>query len=217
MKFIMAYSGGKDCTLALDRMISQGNDPVCLFTTVTKKQLNFKHGIRHEVFAQYEACLGIPVVSCYGDVIHEEQSIYTALQDVITRTGATALCTGDIYRADVYAWNKKMADSLGLELVTPLWNESTEKLLDELIDKGYKCCIKVVKTNKLPKEVLGRVIDRDFISSFRDKIDICGEDGEYHSLTVDGPIFRRPLHVRFGSVLCGDDIAMMDVTPDKIS
>lgn len=214
MKFIMAYSGGKDCTLALDRMISRGHEPVCLFTTVTRKQLNFKHGIRHEVFAQYEKCLNIPVASCYGDMIHEEKSIYESLRNIIADTGATALCTGDIYRADVYEWNKKMADALGIELVTPLWNEQPEALMEELLDKGYECRIKVVKTDKLPKELLGRAIDRDFVNTYRNRIDICGEDGEYHSIALDGPIFHQPVNIRFGEVLCRDNIAMIDVTED---
>ena len=45
MKFIMAYSGGKDCTLCLDRLIRQGHEPVALFTTVTRRGFNYNHGI----------------------------------------------------------------------------------------------------------------------------------------------------------------------------
>ena len=54
MRFIMAYSGGKDCTLCLDRMIRQGHEPVALYTTVTKRGFNYNHGIRKEVFKKYE-------------------------------------------------------------------------------------------------------------------------------------------------------------------
>ena len=211
MKFIMAYSGGKDCTLALDRMIAQGNEPVCLFTTVTKKQLSFKHGIRHDVFAQYEKCLNIPVVSCYGEAIHEEETICRTLRKIIDETGAEALCTGDIYRADVYDWNRSVAELLGVKLVTPLWNESPEQLIDELLDKGYKCCIKVVKTDKLPDSYLGKIFDKSVAESLRGEIDLCGEDGEYHTITLDGPIFHRPLKVVPGRVISYENIAMLDI------
>lgn len=211
MKFIMVYSGGKDCTLALDRMIAQGHQPVCLFTTATRKQLNFKHGIRQAIFEQYEDCLGIPVRFCYGDAVHEKNTIFSDMKQIIEETGATAICTGDIYRADVYEWNRTMADRLGVELVTPLWEEPAEKLLNELLDKGFKCLIKVVRTDRLSADYLGQFLDREVLASFPETVDLCGEDGEYHTIVLDGPLFRHPLKVRPGRVLSGDDVAMLDL------
>ena len=35
-KFVLSYSGGKDCILALYRKIEQGDIPVALLTTVKK-------------------------------------------------------------------------------------------------------------------------------------------------------------------------------------
>lgn len=211
MKFIMVYSGGKDCTLALDRMIELGHEPVCLFTTATRKQLNFKHGIRQAIFEQYEDCLGIPVRFCYGDAVHEKNTIFSDMKQIIEETGATAICTGDIYRADVYEWNRTMADRLGVELVTPLWEEPAEKLLNELLDKGFKCLIKVVRTDRLSADYLGQFLDREVLASFPETVDLCGEDGEYHTIVLDGPLFRHPLKVRPGRVLSGDDVAMLDL------
>ena len=215
MKFIMAYSGGKDCTLALDRMIALGNDPVCLYTSVTKSLLNFNHGIRPEVFAQYEECFGIPVALSFVDRRCEDTDTSNALKKIIRDTGAEALCTGDINRADIYAWNRKMADLLGVELITPLFHEEPESLMEEFLSKGYKACVKVVETDQLPKELLGRTIDRNLIEFFKSRIDMCGEQGEYHSLTTDGPIFKKPLKIRFGNVISLDHIAMIDAVADQ--
>ena len=218
MKFIMVYSGGKDCTLALDRMIAKGHEPVCLFTTATRKQLNFKHGIRQEIFRQYEDCLGIPVRFSYGDSVHEKSTIFRDMKEIIEETGATAICTGDIYRADVYEWNRTMADRLGVELMTPLWEEPAEKLLNELLDKGFKCLIKVVRTDRLSVDYLGRFLDREVLTSFPETVDLCGEDGEYHTIVLAGPVFRHPLKVRPGRILSGDDVAMLDLfagSPDN--
>lgn len=214
MKFIMAYSGGKDCTLALDRMIARGHEPVCLFTTVTQKEFSFKHGIRRELFARYEQCLGIPVVTCVNTMVHDEETIYAALPKVIEETSAEALCTGDIYRSDVYEWNRHMTERLGIGLETPLWGETPEKVVDELIDNGYRCMIKVVRTDRLQESLLGKILDRDVLASIRGKADLCGEDGEYHTVALDGPIFRKPLKVRPGRILSVENIAMLDLFPD---
>lgn len=38
MKFIMAYSGGKDCTLALDKMLRQGHICKVLLVSASEKK-----------------------------------------------------------------------------------------------------------------------------------------------------------------------------------
>jgi len=43
-------------------------------------------------------------------------------------------------------------------------------------------------------------------------IDICGENGEYHTLVVDGPIFRKPLPYKTGKLLDFGDFSVIDVT-----
>ena len=42
-------------------------------------------------------------------------------------------------------------------------------------------------------------------------MDICGEDGEYHSITVDGPIFKTPMKIKFKTPIVGGGRAMSDV------
>ena len=42
-------------------------------------------------------------------------------------------------------------------------------------------------------------------------IDICGENGEYHTLTVDGPVFRKPLVSQIGDNIETGDYAVADI------
>lgn len=212
MRFIMAYSGGKDCTLCLDRMIRQGHEPVALYTTVTKRGFNYNHGIRKEVFKKYEEYLGIPVVFCETEELHNEDDMYKTLSEAISKYKAEAVCTGDIYREDVAAWNRHLAERLGIDLLTPLWNEKSEDILNEVLERGYKFLIKAVKTDYLSEDYIGREINKDLIEEFKKKgMDICGEDGEYHSITVDGPIFKTPMKIKFKTPIVGGGRAMSDV------
>jgi len=53
----------------------------------------------------------------------------------------------------------------------------------------------------LGREWLGRRIDESFISDLRDlnpSINPCGENGEFHTLVTDGPIFKKKINI-FGS------------------
>ena len=138
MKFIMAYSGGKDCTLALDRMIRQGHEPVALYTTITSRGINFNHFIRKEVFQAYEESFGIPVIFCNTQELHDEKIIYSGLKNAIDQYGATAICTGDIYLQNIASWNRHMAELLGVEWACPLWKEPTQKLIEEVLERGYR-------------------------------------------------------------------------------
>lgn len=45
MKFVMSYSGGKDSTLALDKMLSEGHEAVMLLVVVNREnERSFFHG-----------------------------------------------------------------------------------------------------------------------------------------------------------------------------
>lgn len=56
-----------------------------------------------------------------------------------------------------------------------------------------------VRDGKLPPDLLGEVIDDAMLATFeRHSVDLAGENGEYHTVVVDGPIFQRPLKVSPG-------------------
>ena len=72
--------------------------------------------------------------------------------------------------------------------------------------------IKSVKRDCLGEEYLGRQITHELISQFKQKgIDICGENGEYHSIAVDGPIFKKPLPIRLTEIVRSKEYATCDV------
>ncbi len=50
----------------------------------------------------------------------------------------------------------------------------------------------------IEEEYVGSYLTKGFLSKHT-SIDACGENGEYHSLVVSGPIFAKPLQL-----ICGD-------------
>ena len=81
-----------------------------------------------------------------------------------------------------------------MEAYYPLWQRGREENVRELLALGYRCVIKSLNNTLLPRALLGRVLDEDALAEMeRCGIDLCGENGEYHTLTVDGPIFHKPV------------------------
>ncbi len=212
MRFILAYSGGKDCTLALDRMLREGHELAGIFVACTRGPYNFKHGIRRDLFEAYAEVLGgVELFESHALMRQDMQEPMEALKEAAAKTGARYVCTGDIWQEAIYEWNLELARRAGVELVCPLWKRSSRECAEEVLSRGYRCLIKTVKTDLLPREILGKPLDREMLSFFEKKgVDVCGEKGEYHTITVDGPAFRRPLPVRLTRVLESKGFATVD-------
>lgn len=101
----------------------------------------------------------------------------------------------------------------GIEAVFPLWHIGRENNVRELLSLGYKCLIKSINNTLLPKSILGKTMDDEVISVMEQaKIDICGENGEYHTLVLNGPVFKQPVNLKAGEILDFGDYSVIDVT-----
>lgn len=212
MKFVMSYSCGKDSTLALHKMIQQGHEPVGLIVMVNESvERSYFHGADYTMLNQYSQALGIPMILCRakGDTYH------TAFEEGLERArsmGAKAACFGDIDIEENRQWEEERCSNAGLIPYFPLWQRGREKNVQELIELGYKCLIKSINMTVLPKEILGKYLDDDSISIMKKaNIDICGENGEYHTLAVDGPIFKKALDLSIGEIIAFGDYAVVDI------
>ena len=52
----------------------------------------------------------------------------------------------------------------------------------------------------LGEKWLGRILDKESLSELKEisknnELTVCGEAGEYHTLVVDGPIFKKRLEI----------------------
>ena len=179
-KFVLSYSGGKDCILALYRKIEQGDIPVALLTTVKKSsEETWTHGLSFDLLEQYE------------DVFEEK------LREA-KKMGATSVVYGDIDIAHHKQWGIDRSKNAGLDYEFPLWQEDREKLVYEVIDSGFKAVIKKVNLDYLSEDFLGKTLTKELIEKIKSQgIDPCGENGEYHTFVVDGPIFDYKIDIKY--------------------
>jgi len=212
MRFAMSYSCGKDSTLALDRMISGGNECVALVIVMNSAQgRSYFHGADEKVLERYEDALGIPLIKCPSD----GYDYHLAIEKGFLRAkemGAEAVCFGDIDIEGNRAWAEERCVNAGLSSVFPLWHRNREENVKDIIEKGYRCVIKSINNTLLPKDLLGRYVDDDSVRIMKDAgIDICGENGEYHTLAEDGPLFRKSMGFIRGEILTFGDFSVIDI------
>jgi uncharacterized protein (TIGR00290 family) len=209
---ILAWSGGKDCLMALARLRA---DPawqvVGLLTTVTANHDRVAmHGVRRDVLAAQAAALGLPVIEAtltwpsHNDAYQEAFSAaLTKAKDRWPTLGDIAF--GDLFLADVRAYrDAQLADIGGWTGVYPLWGEDTATLSRRFVAEGHRAVLCCVDTTQLDAGFCGRDFDDAFLDALPGHVDPCGENGEFHTLSYAGPLFRNPLPLTRGESLLRD-------------
>lgn len=212
MKFVMSYSCGKDSTLALHKMIEAGHLPVALLVMFNQNaERSFFHGADKSLLELYSKALALPMIVCNTDGCDYHIQMEKGLAEA-KALGAEAACFGDIDIESNREWSQLRCDNVGISAMFPLWNRSRSENVYDVVTLGYKCLIKSINNTLLPKSLLGKFIDKDSIEVMESRnIDICGENGEYHTLAVDGPVFKTPLACQTGQILDFGDYSVIDV------
>lgn len=193
--FIMVYSFGKDSTLALHKMIAAEYKPAALLVFCDKiKGHTMIHHFPRDYIRKYEECLGIPFETAG---MYQNRDLPSVLRNVLRlqqKYHTNIFATGDIDQPSAIAWNHRVADLAGIDLRMPLNNMQRTECVNEIIDLGYKCLITALDDKCLPDTLLGRELNEETLELIqRTGVDICGENGEYHTMVVDGPLFMKPL------------------------
>jgi len=89
---------------------------------------------------------------------------------------------------------------LGIQVIMPLWNENTHDILDAVVSNGFRPVFTCVKEPWFDASWPGRQLDRRRIEALKSLherfgIDVCGENGEYHTMVLDAPIFKRSIRI----------------------
>lgn len=197
------WSSGKDSALALYKMLQNPEFTVDLLLTATNKDYGrvSMHGLRETLLHQQAASIGIPLqtIPFPADVTMDSYSktMKTAMQALVAK-GYTHGVFGDIFLEDLKQYRDQKLAEVGITGVYPLWKQNTNVVLKEFLTLGFKAITVCVNARILGKEFVGRIIDEEFIADLPDGVDVCGENGEFHTFVFDGPIFTQPVPFTIG-------------------
>lgn len=211
-KFLMSFSCGKDSTLALEKMMERGGTCMGLMVMVSdENQRSWFHGASEGLLRRYSKALELPLWC----VLSRGEDYHLAMEKTLLKAkemGCEQVCFGDIDIEGNRAWGEERCRNTGLEAVYPLWHSGREENVREILRRGYKCLIKSVNPRLLPEELVGQLLSEDVLKTMAARgVDLCGENGEYHTLVVDGSIFRRKLDYRAGRILRGEHHVSLEV------
>lgn len=210
--FFSSWSGGKDSCLALYRAIRQGGSPRCLFTMFAEDGKRSKsHGLTSDIIEAQANALGIPSrigTAGWGDY----EPVFLSHVKELKEQGLADGVFGDIDLEPHREWVERVCGEHGITPHLPLWKFERRDLLDEFISAGFKAIIVVVDDKRLDKSFLGKQIDWQTVAELEAAgADACGEEGEYHSVVIDGPIFSSALPLQLGDIVNNEGYTFLEV------
>lgn len=202
-KAVFNWSGGKDSALALHKIIEENKyEVIALFTTLNEEtQKSSMHSIPLKILQNQAENIGIPL---HTTTFSKELNNYDEkMAEVVThfkKQGVSSFIFGDIFLSDVKAYRESKLNPLGIEVIEPLWDKTSDEIMHEFLLSGIKTKIIVTDASKLDSNYIGKIIDEAFVKSYPDGLDICGENGEYHSLAYDGPLFKEKVDFEISGI-----------------
>ncbi|XP_004493205.1 diphthine--ammonia ligase isoform X2 [Cicer arietinum] len=214
MKVVALVSGGKDSCYAMMKSIHYGHQIVALANlmpvddSVDELDSYMYQTVGHQIITSYAECMGLPLFRrrIQGSSRHlelgykttqgdEVEDMYILLREVKRQIpSVTAVCSGAIASDYQRLRVESVCSRLGLVSLAYLWKQDQSLLLQEMIANGIEAItVKVAAMGLVPAKHLGKEIAilNAYLHKLKESygINVCGEGGEYETLTLDCPLF----------------------------
>ena len=126
-----------------------------------------------------------------------------------------ALVAGDIHVEAHLKGLQNVCNKVGLKLLEPIYGRDTTELFHEIFDLGFKALITGVNPKFLGEEWLGFTISKETRASFLSKIgsaDPLGENGEFHTLVLECPLYSKSFKVQSAERKSAEGMTYLNVS-----
>ena len=199
MRLAALVTGGKDSVLALYRAQQMGHTIKVLATMIPKRSDSYMFHFPNIHLMEYIArAVEIPLVTAETSGIKEKE--VEDLKRLLASLDVEGVVSGAVFSSYQKERIQRICDELGLKSVTPLWHQDPLDLMNELIDLKFKVIIVGVYAYGFDKSWLGREINTKTLEKLvelnkRYQISLVGEGGEYESLVLDAPFFKKRIEI----------------------
>lgn len=209
---LVSWSSGKDSAWALHLLRQRPDqyDVRGIFTTVTPHfdRVAIQATPRRVLRLQAER-LGLPLYEipipypCPNEAY--EAAMRRFLDDVRRLPpdlAADTFAFGDLFLEDIREYREANLVGTGFDAVFPVWGQPTHELAQTMLRSGLRAIVTAVSpTSKLDRSFAGRWFDQSFLDDLPEGTDPLGENGEFHTCVVDGPMFSCPIAAKPGEVV----------------
>ena len=174
--------------------MKDGYQPQVLLNVLNEEgKISRSHGIPSAILKQQAANAGLPIHLISSSWEEYEKHFTSALSSLKAEYSLEFAVFGDIDLQPHRDWEEKVCTNAGLTAVLPLWQQNRKELVMEMLDSGIETII--ISCNEVMGErFIGSTITPALVDELESMgIDACGENGEYHTLVLNCPLFKKRL------------------------
>lgn len=205
-KITVCWSGGKDSAFTLYKVLLSGEyEVVSIFTVIHREEGRAgMYGVDEALIDLQAQQIRVPLKKLYINDWEDTRACTQVLQAYYKKCvndGIEAVVFGDITREDEKSLHEERLKGTSLEAMFPLWQINTRVLFEDFIYLGFKAILCAADAAFFTEEQMGQTLDIAFAEKLPPDVDPCGVNGEFYVFVYDGPIFKRPVQFKAGSVL----------------
>jgi diphthine-ammonia ligase len=220
MKLAALVSGGKDSIFAIYKAFEEGHEVTHLINIIPARSDSYMyHSINLHMVELISAACEIPLIQQQSSGIKELELDDLTL--ALKKVNVEGISVGAIESQYQAGRVQKICDSLGrLKVYTPLWHRDPEELLNEMA-KVLDIRIVRVAADGLDKSWLGRPINVNSIENLkalnrRYMVHMAGEGGEYETVVLDAPFFKKRIEIVKSEVEWEGDSGSLKILEAKL-
>ncbi len=203
MKTAALFSGGKDSTFAMYRAKQLGREIVVLVSIKSENPDSYLFHTPNIDLVELQAkAIGIPILFRKTEGLKEKEikDLKLALAEAKRKYNIQGVVTGAVASEYQRFRTEAVCADLGVRVIAPLWHLDAARYMEEMIKEKFEIIITAVAADGFDASWLGRNIDMECLEDLKklkDKfgIHIGGEGGEYETLVLDGPMFKRKIEI----------------------
>lgn len=216
----MNWSGGKDSSLALYHCLQNpGLDIRYLVTSINDAANRISmHGVRVDLLIRQAESIGIPLYQIRLPEMPDMETYDNTMRehlDFFKSEGITNSIFGDIFLEDLKKYRDERLTEAGLTGIYPLWKRNTRELINEFFELDFGTVIAC--THEDLGGIVGQELSPELIKMLPAGVDVCGENGEFHTFAFKGPIFKNEIKYQLGKKVFNTYAAPKNDTADDDS
>ena len=216
-RVVLSWSSGKDSAWTLFQLQqSEDIEIVGLLTTINAEFNRVAmHAVREELLDAQAEATGLPLFKvplpwpCSN--AEYERAIRTAFDELRLEHDVTHVAYGDLFLEDVRQYRIDLMKDSKLTPLFPIWGLNTTTLANDMLSSGLSAYLTCVDPKQLPKTFAGHKFDNNFLSQLDNKVDPCGENGEFHTFVYSGPMFKSDVPITVGDTVDRDGFIFTDL------
>jgi len=163
--------------------------------------------------------VGLQYIYCEIPDRQYEKGYEDSILSIKKAYGIESLVTGDIDLVNGYPnYISERSKQVGMKVHLPLWNIDRDHFIRILLEEGFYVYFTLVKSPWFDVSWVGQRLTYAKLDEMKTipNLDLCGENGEYHTMVLDSPDFVCALGLK-GSVKeekknCGQMWWYLDIT-----